>query len=157
MTIAKERVIDEASRYRSLSIRRILQLHTQLWTSRVSSEISSVQYGVLVFLGELGEHESLSQRELGRRAQLDKSTLAELLKRMLAHGLVDAMRRADDRRSNSLAITAAGREVLNALRPAALEVNALLASGLTDDEADTLDGLLRKLLASDVAEQAALR
>lgn len=145
--------VSEADQYLSLSVRRVLQVHTALWSRVVSSDVSSVQYGVLVFLGE---HDELAQRELMRLSQLDKSTLAELLRRMQANGSVTTTRDQGDKRRKTVAITADGRSLLDSLRPAALQVNDILTSGLTEEEAQAFDTLLKRVLESAVAREVAI-
>ncbi|PWB98257.1 hypothetical protein DF220_10785 [Salinibacterium hongtaonis] len=145
--------MSEADQYLSLSVRRVLQLHTALWTKHVSSDVSSVQYGVLLFLGEHGE---LAQRELMRLAQLDKSTLAELLRRMQTNGSITTSRDDDDKRRKTVVLTADGRALLDSLRPAALAVNDLLTSGLEFDDATAVDTLLKRLLDSPIAREVAI-
>ena len=136
--------------YRSLAIRRALQTHTALWHEHVSSETTSVQYGVLFFLNEHGE---LGQRELMDLAQLDKSSLAELLRRMESQGSVETRRDAVDKRRKTVTLTDAGRELFEQLRPAALQVNEMLTGNLSDPEKQSLDRLLAKIV--DDGERAA--
>jgi DNA-binding MarR family transcriptional regulator len=90
----------------------------------------------------------IGQRELGDVAQLDKSTLAELLKRLEQSGLISTCRDEADRRRKSVTLEAAGENLLKELMPRALRVNDLLAEGLDPEEAAQLDALLDKLLAS---------
>lgn len=129
--------------YRSLSIRRVLQLHGSLWHEHVSPEVSSVQYGVLYFLCR---HGSLGQRELMEHTQLDKSSLAELLRRMELQGTVETQRDPTDKRRKTVALTDRGRQLHDRLQPAAVRVNELLTEGLTATEEAMLDALLSKVL-----------
>lgn len=140
---------DEPERYRSFQLRRALQYHGALWQREVSTEVSSVAYGVLLVLRHVP---GIGQRELGRQAQLDKSTLAELLKRLELLGLISTCRDKADRRRKSVALAAAGEKLLRELMPGALRVNELMADALNPDEAAQLDALLNKLLASPSAE-----
>jgi DNA-binding MarR family transcriptional regulator len=132
-------------RYRSFQLRRALQFHGSLWQREVSTEVSSVAYGVLL---ALRSEPGIGQRELGDVAQLDKSTLAELLKRLEQSGLISTCRDEADRRRKSVTLEAAGENLLKELMPRALRVNDLLAEGLDPEEAAQLDALLDKLLAS---------
>lgn len=131
----------DAVPYRSLSIRRLLQLHSALWFQHVSTEVSSVQYGVLYFLNRHGE---LGQRELMDLAQLDKSSLAELLSRMEANGTIATARDPRDRRRKVVTLTPAGHTLFTSLSSAAVRVNDMLTAGLTATETSTLDRLLEK-------------
>lgn len=129
--------------YRSLAIRRALQAHGALWHDHVSTEVSSVQFGVLYFLSE---HDDLGQRELMNLSQLDKSSLAELLRRMELQGTVTTCRHPNDKRRKTVTLTEEGRRLYEELRPRALHVNELLTSALTEEEEAALDGLLAKIV-----------
>lgn len=132
--------------YRSLALRRTYQTHGALWHEHVSRDVSSVQYGVLYFLCEHGE---LGQRELMDLAELDKSTLAELLRRMETQGTVTTRRDTTDKRRKTVTVTAQGRATFEELRPDALLVNNLLTDALTEQEERMLDTLLRKINSTE--------
>ncbi|MGM0930611.1 MAG: MarR family winged helix-turn-helix transcriptional regulator [Actinomycetota bacterium] len=138
----------DRERYRSFQLRRALQFHGALWQREVSTEVSSVAYGVLLVLRQAP---GIGQRELGQLAQLDKSTLAELLKRLELLGLISTSRDEADRRRKCVTLEDAGVDLLQELMPGALRVNELLAEGLAPDEAAQLDALLDKLLAAPAA------
>jgi MarR family transcriptional regulator, temperature-dependent positive regulator of motility len=138
----------EPERYRSFQLRRALQFHGALWQREVSTEVSSVAYGVLLVLRHAP---GIGQRELGQVAQLDKSTLAELLKRLELLGLISTCRDEADRRRKCVTLEDAGASLLQELMPGALRVNELLTEGLDPVEAAQLDALLDKLLASPAA------
>jgi MarR family transcriptional regulator, temperature-dependent positive regulator of motility len=135
----------QPERYRSLQLRRALQFHGALWQREVSTEVSSVAYGVLLVLWHAP---GIGQRELGQLAQLDKSTLAELLKRLEQSGFISTCRDESDRRRKSVTLEDAGVNLLQELMPGALRVNELMAEALDPKEAAQLDALLDKLLAS---------
>jgi DNA-binding MarR family transcriptional regulator len=135
----------DRERYRSFKLRRALQFHGALWQQEVSTEVSSVAYGVLLVLRHAP---GIGQGELGQLAQLDKSTLAELLKRLELLGLISTCRDEADRRRKCVTLADAGEELLRDLMPRALRVNELMAEGLHPEEAAQLDALLDKLLAS---------
>jgi DNA-binding MarR family transcriptional regulator len=139
----------DRERYRSFQLRRALQFHSALWQREVSTELSSVAYGVLLALRDAP---GIGQRELGQLAQLDKSTLAELLKRLELLGLISTRRDDADRRRKSVTLEDAGKNVLQQLMPDALRVNKLLTESLDPEEAAQLDALLDKLLTSPAAE-----
>ena len=138
----------DRERYRSFQLRRALQFHGALWQREVSTEVSSVAYGLLLALRDAP---GIGQRELGQLAQLDKSTLAELLKRLEQLGLISTCRDEADRRRKCVTLEDAGVSLLRELMPRALRVNELLAEGLEPEEAAQLDSLLDKLLASPAA------
>lgn len=130
--------------FRSLAVRRLLSRHGQLWAEHVSSEHTSIQFGLLLCLGR--SESGLSQTEIAGQLAVDKASLTELVSRMAARGLVAVHRDARDGRRRVATLTRAGQELLSALHGPALEVNRRLFAPLTDEEADRLMGLLERIL-----------
>lgn len=125
-------------------IRRAQQAHVATWTRLVSTEISTVQYSVLVVLDRRGE---LSQRELGDAVDLDRSTIADLVSRMERHGLVSRHQDSRDGRRKTVRLTAHGLDERRRLRPLVELVEEQLTGSLPDRIRDALRGALRLLLA----------
>jgi len=144
MTWNGEDADQEPQRYTGHLIRRAQQVHVATWTRIVSTEISTVQYSVLVVLDRRGE---LSQRELGDEVDLDRSTIADLVTRMERHGLV--LRRPDprDRRRKTVALTDHGLAERRRLQPLVHRVEEKLTGALTEQTRDALQSALRLLLA----------
>ena len=67
-----------------------------------------------VVLHSVSENEGLSQTDLVRRTGIDRSTLADMISRMLKKGLLARKRTKEDARANAVKITAAGRKAMNA-------------------------------------------
>lgn len=61
----------------------------------------------------VSKNEGLSQTDLVRTTGIDRSTLADMIARMLSKGLLSRSRTKEDARANAVSITAAGRRVLN--------------------------------------------
>ncbi|MFF4249532.1 MarR family winged helix-turn-helix transcriptional regulator [Streptomyces sp. NPDC001822] len=98
------------------------------------------QYLVMI---TLGEHGSLTVKELVALLQLDYGTVTPLIKRLEANGLLTRSRQADDERIVHVALTQQGTELhtrLSSVPPAIGE-----AAGLTHDEVTTLQGLARRM------------
>ncbi|MGH9135025.1 MAG: MarR family winged helix-turn-helix transcriptional regulator [Ilumatobacteraceae bacterium] len=140
----------EPQRYTGHLIRRAQQLHAAAWLALVSSEITSVQYGALAVIAR---QPGGSQRELGDDLGLDRSTIADLARRLEHHGLVERGQDGADRRRNTLQITAMGAAELDRLRPRVEEVQRALVGTLTDDEHAELRRLLQRVLATAVGDQ----
>jgi MarR family transcriptional regulator, organic hydroperoxide resistance regulator len=103
------------------------------------------QYSVLVLACEAAE--GISQRDLAEVLGLDPSQVVLLVDELAAAGLVERRPSPVDRRTKLVAATAAGRTIQRrAARHAAEGVGRQLA-GLTDDEQDTLRGLLARVVA----------
>src|SRR5476649_2753339 len=71
-------------------------------------------------LAAAGVTDGVSQSDLVRATGIDRSTLADLVARMIAKGLLERERSATDARANSVRLSAAGRAALSeGGRPAA--------------------------------------
>ncbi|BBG03834.1 MULTISPECIES: MarR family winged helix-turn-helix transcriptional regulator [Pseudonocardia] len=130
--------------YTGFLIRRAQQAHVAAWQRQVSSEISSVQFGVL---STLAARPGASQRDLQDALDLDRSTIADLVGRLERHGLVERVRADEDRRRNVLHLTEQGRTAHETLRPRVDLVETTLTGRLTTAERDRLQELLRRVLA----------
>ncbi len=133
----------EPQRHTGYLIRRAQQAHVAAWTRLVSTEITSVQYSILVTLERLGE---ASQRVLCDEIDLDRSTIATLVARMERKGLIERRRAADDARRNTVTLTSLGLEERRRLRPLVDEMDAALTGMLSAVERDQLREALRRIL-----------
>ena len=106
--------------------------------------VSVAQWSMLLLLWE---EESLTQKELSRRQQIEEPTAARTLQRMERDGLIRRVRDKEDSRRRRVVLTERGRELCGELVPAALEVNALATHGLSDDEKKRLVSLLGYVVA----------
>lgn len=138
----------EPQRHIGYLIRRAQQRHVAAWSRRVSTEISSVQYTILVVLDRRGE---ASQRELCEEAGLDRSTIADLVARMQRRGLVHRRRAPADARRNVVSLTPAGAAERVRLRPLVDAVQRDLVDGMPPDAVAELRAGLRALLAAPAA------
>jgi DNA-binding MarR family transcriptional regulator len=92
----------------------------------------------------------LNQRQLGDELDLDRSTIADLVARMVRHGLIERTSDPEDKRSNVLFLAAAGRKQLATLRQRVEGAERLLTAALTPQETSEL----RRLLAALLSERA---
>ncbi|MCC2322170.1 MarR family winged helix-turn-helix transcriptional regulator [Cellulomonas xiejunii] len=129
-------------------VRRTQQAHLAAWAQEVGSRLTNVQFGVLNVLQTRGE---ASQRELCDDLDLDRSTVAGLVARLEARGLIERVRAEVDRRRNVVRLTDEGLAVLTELVPAAARVDDVLTSALTRQERETLQRLLTKILVQERA------
>lgn len=135
------------ARFTGSLVRRAQQRHVAVWLSEVSAEITSVQYAALEILHD---RPGINQRQLGDDLDVDRSTIADLVARMVRNDLV---RRTDDpvdKRSYVLFLTASGKKQLAALRPRVEEVERILTARLTAEEVLQLRRLLLTLLPPQV-------
>ncbi|NGO76044.1 MarR family transcriptional regulator [Streptomyces sp. YC504] len=128
--------------------RRLQQAHYLLWTTMVSEEITSPQYGVLnALMAEPG----LDQRTVGERVGLDRSTVAEVVSRLGRRGLIEKVRDAEDGRRYLLRLTGEGATVHRKLTIRTARMNHVFLSPLSDAEQSVFLDMLRRV--SDAAEE----
>ncbi|MCX4782114.1 MarR family winged helix-turn-helix transcriptional regulator [Streptomyces sp. NBC_01264] len=128
--------------------RRLQQAHYLLWTTMVSEEITSPQYGVL---NALTAEPGLDQRTVGERVGLDRSTVAEVVSRLTRRGLLEKVRDAQDGRRCLLRPTAEGARTHRRLTVRTARMNQVFLAPLSEGEQAVFLELLRRV--SDGAEQ----
>src|SRR3569833_1951781 len=107
----------ELSEAPSHLIRRCHQFYGDLYAREAGSrELTKQQFTLLCAL----EHnDGASQTILVEITGIDRSTLAEMVRRMLERGLLSRERTEEDQRANAVAISPSGRKALRAARNAA--------------------------------------
>lgn len=108
--------------------RRLQQAHHLLWTTMVSEETTSPQYAVL---NTLVAEPGLDQRTVGERVGLDRSTIAEVVGRLLRRGLLDKVRDPGDGRRSLLRVTDEGARVHRRLTVRTARMNQVLLAPST--------------------------
>jgi DNA-binding MarR family transcriptional regulator len=128
-------------------LRRCVQYANDLFSRETSTnDLTKQQFTVLA---AVEQNEGISQTDLVGLTGIDRSTLAEMIRRMIDKGLLDRERTESDQRANAVRIATAGKKALRAARTANERVErALLASLAAGDRARFL-----KMLAT-VASQA---
>ncbi len=95
----------------------------------VNSALTPRQFAVLL---TISQEEGLSQTDLVDRTGIDRSTLADIIRRMLKKGLIRRRRTKQDARVYAVKLTDDGAEVLNAAQPAAFQADARLLAALPE-------------------------
>jgi DNA-binding MarR family transcriptional regulator len=134
---------DVLSKFTGSLVRRAQQRHLAVWQSEVSTEITSVQYAALEILHRTP---GVNQRQLGDELDVDRSTIADLVARMVRNELIERSDDPVDKRSYVLFLTSEGKKQLAALRPHVEQVERILTAKLTAAEARELRRLLSALL-----------
>lgn len=113
-------------------IRRCQQYFSDLYTREAGScELTKQQFTVLA---ALENNEGVSQTALVEMTGIDRSTLADMVRRMLERGHVTRERTEKDARANAVAITGNGRKALRVARSAADRAERLLLDPLPPSE-----------------------
>src|SRR5882672_12784894 len=113
-------------------IRRCQQYFADLYAMEAGArELTPQQFTVLAAL----EHnEGVSQTALVEITGIDRSTLAEMVRRMLERGLLSRERTEEDQRANAVAISPSGRKALRAARLASERAEKALLEALPQPE-----------------------
>lgn len=105
------------------------------------SELTPRQYAVLM---TVAENPDVSQTVLVAETGVDRSTLADIVRRLVDKRLLQRKRTKEDARMYAVRITAKGQSTLTSLRPAASRVDARLLSMLgSSHRAAFIDNLRR--------------
>lgn len=144
----------EPLRHTGHLLRRAQQLHVAVWQRDVSAETTSVQFAAL---SALEQRPRASQRDLGRVLDLDRSTIADLVARMVRRGLIERERDAGDRRRNALVLTGVGQEELSRLRPRVEAIEPTLTAPLDPAERAQLRALLHRVLEHAATQSRPVR
>ena len=106
----------ELSEAPSHLIRRCQQFYGDLYARESGArELTKQQY---TLLAALEHNDGASQTILVEITGIDRSTLAEMVRRMLEKGLLSRERTEEDQRANAVAISPSGRKALRSARNA---------------------------------------
>jgi DNA-binding MarR family transcriptional regulator len=101
----------------SYLIRRCQQFYGDLYAREAGAKDLTKQQFTL--LCALEQNDGVSQTALVEITGIDRSTLAEMVRRMLDKGLLSRKRTEEDQRANAVAISPVGRKALRGARNAA--------------------------------------
>jgi DNA-binding MarR family transcriptional regulator len=92
-----------------------------------NTDLTPRQYAVLV---TVSQNEGLSQTDLVERTGIDRSTLADIVRRMLKKGLLQRRRTKEDARAYAVRLTEEGWRVLGASEPLVKRVEDCILGAL---------------------------
>lgn len=99
----------------------------------VETDLTPRQYAVLV---TVSQEEGLSQTDLVERTGVDRSTLADIVRRMLKKGLLQRRRTKEDARAYAVRLTEEGWRVLKSSEPLVRKVDDRILSALPPKQRD---------------------
>ena len=124
-------------------LHRALQLALDIYAEETGPDaVTQRQYAVL---SAVAAHEGLTQTDLVRATGIDRSTLADLVARMIGKSLLARERSATDARANTVSLTAEGRGALEAAAPRAAAADARILKLLPARKRDTFLSVLSDL------------
>lgn len=109
-------------------LRRCVQYANDLFSREsAANDLTKQQFTVLA---AVEQNEGISQTDLVGLTGIDRSTLAEMIRRMIDKGLLDRERTESDQRANAVRIAAAGKKALRGARTANERVERTLLASL---------------------------
>ena len=106
------------------------------------TDVTPRQIAVLVVIAD---REDLKQTDVTEATGIDRSTLADIVRRLVDRKLVSRKRTKEDARAYALKVTDAGRRVLTTSMPVLARVEAELLDVLPAKKRGELVGLLKEL------------
>ena len=102
----------------------------------------------MVVLKKLHVKDGLNQNELAFLTYRDKSSLARLLSKMESKNYITRKQSNEDRRSNEVFLTDAGRGVYKKARPVIKKLIDNMEYGITEEEKQQIIHILRRVQAN---------
>lgn len=113
-------------------LHRVGQCASDIFVAELDGvDLTPRQYAVLL---TVRQNEGLSQTDLVERTGIDRSTLADIVRRMLKKGLLQRRRTREDARAYAVKVTEEGGRILAAAEPKVARVDERLLDALPVDE-----------------------
>ena len=116
-------------------------------------DITPRQFAVLSCVAR---NKNLSQSDIVNKTGIDRSTLADIVRRLSGQGLLERSRTREDARRYAVRLTQKGSDLFNQVQPAATAAdNHILSCLHADDRKALLDALCRIVKTMDSRTRAA--
>lgn len=99
-------------------------------------------------LSVIADEEGLTQTDLVERTGIDRSTLADIVARLLNRGLIQRRRSKDDARAYSIKLSPQGARALREAQPGAAATDQRLLAGLSPAKRQEFLDTLNQIVAS---------
>jgi DNA-binding MarR family transcriptional regulator len=117
-----------------------------------TKDLTPRQLAVLI---TLDQHEGISQTGLVERTGIDRSTLADVVRRLKGKGLLERRRTKEDARAYAVRLTDEGRAVLRTAEPLARRAEKRVLDVLRGQQREEFMGALQSIVAALESRQAA--
>ena len=118
------------------------------------TDLTPRQYAILA---SVSQNPDVSQTGLVEQTGVDRSTLADIVRRLVKKGLLQRKRTRRDARMYAVRLTQKGQTALNSVKPAAARVDQRLLSALGADERGPFIGALGEIVRAMNRQAAARR
>jgi DNA-binding MarR family transcriptional regulator len=112
-------------------------------------DLTARQFAVL---STVARHEGLSQTDLVRLTGIDRSTLADVVQRLLRRGIIQRERTTQDGRTYAVTLSAQGRDLLDAIKPSVRRADRAVLSCLGEEDGKLAAQVLSRLLKKQGGE-----
>ena len=131
----------------STSLLHLLHRASQIAEERLTRGLgdTDVTPRQIAVLAVIADREDLNQTDVVEATGIDRSTLADIMRRLVDRKLVSRKRTKEDARAYALKVTDAGRRVLTTSMPVLARVEAELLDVLPAKKRGELVGLLKEL------------
>ncbi|MEY4248621.1 MAG: hypothetical protein RJA87_254 [Pseudomonadota bacterium] len=127
-------------------LHRVLQMALDLFVEEAGpGAVTQRQFAVLA---AVAADEGPTQSRLVKATGIDRSTLADMVARMIDKGLLTRERSAKDARANTVGLTDMGRQTLSDMAPKVAAADHRLLAYLSSGKRDSFIKLLRELVRS---------
>lgn len=134
--MAREPVSNRLDRSPLHLLHRAGQCAAEIFQAELGSgDLTPRQFAVLV---TVSSNEGLSQTHLVERTGIDRSTLADIVRRMLKKGLLQRRRTKEDARAYAVKLTDEGWRVLKSAEPLTRKVDERILSALSSSQRERL-------------------
>lgn len=128
-------------------VRRLHQIHLGLFADECAAfDITPIQFGLLTVLRD---GQVLDQVSLSTKVGIDRTSGADVIKRLQRRGLVERFASSQDRRAMLVRITAEGRHLLSEMQPAMQSAQARLIAPLSEHEQLLFTELMQKVVRAN--------
>jgi DNA-binding MarR family transcriptional regulator len=115
-------------------LHRVSQCASDIFALEIGdADLTPRQYAILL---TVSQNEGLSQTDLVERTGVDRSTLADIVRRMLKKGLLQRRRTKDDARAYAVKLTEEGWRILRTTEPMVKRVDDKILAMLSGKQRD---------------------
>ena len=133
MSKAEKATVAVLARSPSHLLHRALQLALDVYGEEVGAGLTQRQYAVLA---AVAADEGLTQTDLVRATGIDRSTLADMIARMIEKGYLGRERSTLDARAKTVRLAEKGRDALGETAPRVADADARIMGHLTAGKRD---------------------
>ena len=126
-------------------LHQALQYALDVYAAETGGNDAPLTQRQFAVLAAVETHPSPTQTDLVRATGVDRSTLADMITRLLARDLLARERSTIDARANVVRLTDSGRSALDAMRPRVAEADARILKALGSGKRDGFVSALRAM------------